>query len=83
LPGDFVECGVNIGIFSLAICNYVNFNELDKTFWLFDTFEGIPKEQMSEAELALGRESESAAHYPPCYEVAKRNFAEFPRVKLI
>src|SRR5262249_40073006 len=37
LPGDFVECGVNTGFHSLAICQYIDFNSLDKNFWLFDT----------------------------------------------
>jgi O-methyltransferase len=50
LPGDFVECGVNTGIYSLAICEYVGFNHLNKSFYLFDTFSGIPEEQMSDAE---------------------------------
>ena len=26
LPGDFVECGVNTGILSLAVCEYIDFN---------------------------------------------------------
>src|SRR5438093_5331086 len=41
LPGDFVECGVNTGITSLAICEYLDFNSTGKSFWLFDTFRGI------------------------------------------
>jgi len=79
LPGDFVECGVNTGMHSLAICEYVNFNDLDKTFWLFDTFEGIPADQISESEKQWGRSSENANFYPPCYETAVKNFAPFPR----
>ena len=26
---------------SLAVCDYVDFNALDKNFYLFDTFRGI------------------------------------------
>ena len=33
--GDFVECGVNTGCFSLAICRYLNIDSTDRTFWLF------------------------------------------------
>jgi O-methyltransferase len=83
LPGDFVECGTNTGIFSLAICEYVDFNALDKDFWLFDTYEGIPLEQMSPEERAGGRAEQSAASYVPCYELAQRNFAPFPRARLV
>ena len=83
LPGDFVECGTNTGIYSLAVCEYVNFNATGKSFWLFDTFEGIPSEQMSELEKALGRAEESAAIFPPCYEVARSNFAPYPKAHLV
>jgi O-methyltransferase len=79
LPGDFVECGVNTGIFSLAICDYVNFNATGKSFWLFDTFDGIPIDQVSERERALGILEENEANYSECFELARANFAPFPR----
>lgn len=83
LPGDFVECGVNTGIFSLAICDYVDFNSSSKSFWLFDTFDGIPEDQVNERERNLGRLAENSAWYSDCYEVAAANFAPFPRANLI
>ena len=52
LPGDFVECGVDPGILSLAICNFVDFDSTGKSFFLFDTYAGIPVEQMLESERA-------------------------------
>jgi O-methyltransferase len=82
LPGDFVECGTNTGIMSLAVCEYVDFNRTEKNFYLFDTFAGIPPEQISGRERALGRERENAM-YPDCWEMARKNFAPFPRAKLI
>lgn len=82
LPGDFVECGTNTGIMSLAICEYVDFNATDKNFYLFDTFAGIPLEQLSERERALGRADENSM-YPDCWEIAQRNFAPYPRAKLV
>jgi hypothetical protein len=81
LPGDFVECGVNTGIFSLAICHYVDFNATNKSFFLFDTFKGIPEEQMRPAERA--ERMKSNQYFPECYELAKRNFAPFPRAHLV
>src|SRR5581483_5279759 len=30
LPGDFVECGVNTGITSVAVCHFIDFNETGK-----------------------------------------------------
>lgn len=82
LPGDFVECGTNTGIMSLAVCEYVNFNEVDKDFWLFDTYAGIPEDMVSESEMELGRLAENRM-YPDCYEKALRNFSPFPRAHLV
>lgn len=50
LPGDFVECGVNRGCLSVTLCNYIDFNATGKSFYLFDTFNCIPDQQMSSAE---------------------------------
>ena len=83
LPGDFVECGVNTGIFSLAAAYFVDFNQLDKSFYLFDTFAGIPEDQISDEERAFGRHLDNAAMYDECFEVAKRNFSIYPGARLI
>ena len=90
LPGDFVECGVNTGWHSLAICEYVDFNKLDKNFWLFDTYCGMPEEQMSAQErvfdlrrLGGARPDINERLYPECYEIARTNFAPFPGAKLV
>jgi len=82
LPGDFVECGTNTGIFSLAICRYVDFNALDKRFFLFDTFCGIPLEQISEREHELGRSKENV-WYPDCWEQVQANFRPYPKAQLV
>jgi hypothetical protein len=83
LEGDFVECGVNTGIFSLAVCDYLNFNRTGKSFYLFDTFCGIPLEQVTAEEQRLGRLEENQAHYSECFEVARRNFAPYAKAHLV
>jgi O-methyltransferase len=83
LPGDFVECGVNTGIFSLAVANYIDFNSTGKRFYLFDTFAGIPDEQITDRERALGRGRENEAYYEECYQVAIENFAAYPNAHLV
>jgi hypothetical protein len=83
LEGDFVECGVNTGIFSLAVCDYLDFNRTGKSFFLFDTFAGIPEEQITDEEKGLGRTEENPRSYSECYETARRNFAPFPQARLI
>lgn len=82
LEGDFVECGVNTGIMSLSICNYINFNSLEKNFYLFDTFCGIPEEQSTAEELNYVRDH-NTDFYEECYDVAVRNFAPYPKAHLV
>lgn len=82
LPGDFVECGVNTGILSLAACQYIDFNATNKNFFLFDTFCGIPDHQASHEE-AGKVQSVNKAIYEDCYALAQRNFSPFPKAALV
>jgi len=82
LAGDFVECGVNTGIISRAVCEYLNFAVVPKRFFLFDTFEGIPESQASPEEREHVR-SKNARIYRECYEDARETFASFPNVTLV
>lgn len=82
LDGDFVECGVNTGILSLAICQYLDFARLDRRFYLFDTFQGIPEHQASEDERATVR-SKNARIYVDCYDQVRQTFAPYPNVQLV
>lgn len=82
IEGDFVTCGVNTGIFPLAICEYLDFNSTGRNYYLFDTYEGIPEDQMLSSERAP-RKAENAAYYEDCFETAAKNFAPFPRAKLV
>jgi len=83
LPGDFVECGTNTGIYSLAVCDYVDFNSTGKSFWLFDTFAGHPEEQMNPQERRMTEDSAAPLAYTDCYEIARANFAPFPKAHLV
>ena len=82
LDGDFVECGVNTGIYSLAICDYIDFNHTGKNFWLFDTFKGVPKSQITEEEIQAGRLNEES-NYGDCFARVKENFSPYAHAKLV
>jgi O-methyltransferase len=79
IVGDFVECGVNEGRLSLTICQYLNFNKLDKSFFLFDTFHGIPSQQITDEE----RPRALRHQYVECYETTLARFKPFPKVQLV
>ena len=78
LPGDFVECGVNRGGISRSIVEYLDFNKLDKKFYLLDTFEGFPEDMADTAATAIPE-----GYYTECYEAARATFAPFPGCVLI
>lgn len=54
LEGDYVECGVNTGAYAKAIIEYCSFNDLNKTFHLLDTYDGLVAELVSEKEKDAG-----------------------------
>lgn len=83
VPGDFVECGVNAGFISSAIMEYLDWRNVDKKFYLVDTFTGPVFSQYSEAEVAAGRveaarNALAAGAYVTDLERVQANFAEWP-----
>jgi hypothetical protein len=80
LTGDFVECGTNTGIMSLAICNYLQWNTLNKNFYLFDTFDGIPAEQIRADEKHALTQNKA---YRDCFQIAQENFSAYHRIQFV
>ena len=76
LPGDFVECGVNTGAYSRAVIDYIDFNVTGKTFYLFDTYEGLVPDQITEAERKSGV-GDYLLTYTNVYEQVVKTFAPF------
>lgn len=81
--GDFVECGVNTGVLSRAVMHYIGFDRMpERTFYLLDTYAGIPDEQISGAERARGI-AEHNRFYPDCYDQVRATFAAFPNARIV
>jgi hypothetical protein len=76
LEGDFVDCGVNTGIFSRAVIHFVDFNTLNKKYYLLDTFSGMDPLYSTAKELerseVLGYSQKTGL-----YEQVKQTFAGF------
>jgi hypothetical protein len=81
-PGDFVECGVNTGAYARAVVEYTDFSSLNKFFYLFDTFEGFPEDQITDEERNKGLSYYGGDHYKFVYDQVVQTFAPFP-VKII
>jgi len=82
LPGDFVECGVNRGFMSSAIMHYLDWNRLERRFFLLDTFRGLDGELLTDDEKRMGKTA-GFNNYTECFAEVQRNFAEFHNVVLI
>jgi Macrocin-O-methyltransferase (TylF) len=88
VPGDFVECGVNAGFMSSAIMHSLNWNELNKNFYLLDTFNGMNKNHISKEELSDGILFKNAKliadkFYVTSSSKVRENFSEWKNVKII
>jgi O-methyltransferase len=77
LVGDFVECGVNRGGMSLAVMEYIGFKDINKRFFLLDTYRGFP-ENLRPLAASVNR-----GHYQECYEEVAKTFATFDNVRIV
>jgi hypothetical protein len=88
LEGDFVECGVNKGFLSSAIMEYLNWNSLDRDFYLLDTFAGLDERFVSGSERKVGAlqknaESLRSGFYVRGVDEVRANFAQWPRARIV
>jgi hypothetical protein len=88
LGGDFVECGVNRGFLSSAIMDYLDWNRLDKTFYLLDTFRGLDERFISDEERRDGILERTEQHlrtdfYTTVADPVKANFSEWKNVRFV
>jgi hypothetical protein len=80
LPGVFVECGVSTGFLASAIMDYLGWNSLDRSFYLFDTWHGLDQKLMSEGEIKAGRTS---WFKNLDFDSIRANFHEYRNVSMI
>ena len=50
VDGDFVECGTYKGFYASVMTQYMDFKNLARTFYLYDTFAGLPEDWSTELE---------------------------------
>ena len=77
--GDFVECGVNSGIFSRAIMEYLEFQKhSDRKFYLLDTFAGLVPGTIDEK-----KREQINRKYPDIYSQVVDCFRPFPNAVFV
>jgi O-methyltransferase len=77
IDGDFVEAGVWRGFCSAVVTDYLDFGRIPKTFYLYDTFEGIP------ADLDSEKHNSPLFSETNLYENVVARFAEYPNVRVV
>lgn len=88
IEGDFVECGVSHGFLSSAVMQHLDWDRLDKTFYLLDTFGGMDPRFVTDVERETGSLEKSQAAidfgiYANSVESVRKNFAEWQNVRII
>lgn len=83
LIGDFVECGVGKGLLSKTIVEFLDFKDLERNFYLFDTYEGIPLELGISSEIDNIQVLNDSHYSKPYFEEVAKTFSMYPNVKLI
>jgi hypothetical protein len=83
--GDFVECGVYTGVISGAVCDWLNFGDLrDRSFWLLDTFDGLPEDQLLDGERSLNIQNYNQEYKRSgVYESVVNKFKIFSNVTVV
>ncbi len=82
IEGDFVECGVDKGESSLAICDYLGFERINKKFYLCDTFSGMPTDRLEGKELNYALKSNKDS-YKDTYSSVKNMFSKYDNVEVV
>jgi hypothetical protein len=81
VEGQFVELGVFKGHTSIFLAEYLEFAGWDKRWYLYDTFDGIPDDQLDP-----GWAKNNKVVYNPqtfSYEEVRARFAPFPNIEVI
>lgn len=76
--GDFVECGVYRGFCTRVASRYLDFSRRAKQWYLYDTFSGIPEDQLNP-----GHSNPPAYGKPGLYEFCRDSFARYPNIHVI
>jgi O-methyltransferase len=78
--GDFVELGVFKAHTTTFVADYVGFQDWPRTWWLYDTFDGIPEDQID-----AGWQNSNRLNYEGTFsfEPVRDSLARFPNIKVI
>ncbi len=80
IEGDLVELGVFKGHTTLFTSEYVGFQDWPKRWFLFDTFDGIPDDQLDPGWAAINQAVYKGTY---AYDDVVQRFAPFPNIEVV
>lgn len=80
LEGEFVELGVFKGHTTLFCAEYVEFQDWPKSWFLYDTFEGVPEDQLDPGWKESNRQAYEGKF---SFEEVRERFAHIPNIRVI
>lgn len=87
VQGAFIECGVGYGYTASAIMQALDWRQVQRPFFLIDTFSGLDLSSLSKAEDTELKKAENQKNlkgkYNTSYELAQKNFSEWPEARVI
>lgn len=83
VPGDFVECGVWHGFSFAVLADYLQWQNIKRSMYLYDTYGGIPPDYNSEgrSNAVYDRETQQDPH--AIYNSVITRFARYTNVEII
>ncbi|XQE68471.1 TylF/MycF/NovP-related O-methyltransferase [Pseudomonas sp. P3C3] len=75
VPGDFVECGVEWGFGVDVVSRYLDFSKVEKSWYLYDTYSGVPLEDKDE-----GFEISGVVTQASQFDKVKRKFSSLHNI---
>jgi O-methyltransferase len=83
IPGDFVECGVCNGGTAAVLARYASGSRLQRTVWLFDSFQGMPETSPEDGDAAKAHVGKEVGNQVRVQEVLKLIGARMERVRIV
>ena len=83
IPGDVIECGVYNGGTAAILARMATRSKMDRTVWLFDSFQGMPQTNEKDGEQAREYVGKVVGRLDQVRKLLQRAEANMSRVKIV
>jgi O-methyltransferase len=83
IPGDVIECGVYNGGTAAVLASVATHSKLNRTVWLFDSFQGMPPTTEADGEEAVRYVGEVRGSAQEVKNLLQRTGADLSHVRIV